>query len=645
MMIPGKREELEKILPKCLPKWEVVSELGRGTFGSVFKIKKQSEYLEKEFRAIKIMVCTQEEVAIFKKDDNEINLMKSVDNENIVKVYDYYVIKDERVQNQFFALIVMEFMESNLQRDMENRFLTENEIRYIGIAMCNALISCRSIVINGRIYELLHRDIKPGNILRSGNKYKLSDFGVSRIIKGNEKLQTYAGTPAYMAPEIRLGKYYDRRADIYSLGLILYQLVNGNYLPDQIKRPNNRQYVSEKLIDIIMKAVSFNPEDRYSSAEEMKEALLHYNDKHMITKEFTPKTISSKNPKNLDSIVRVGVLIVAGILILTIGSSLGNIKNPTSVNEQNKRQEYTEDNITEEKEEVHKIKSNQISGSLTYEGQVDVYEYTPSIDGEYRFDFDISNVNSSYYFSILSSSNEVIEEGSSFEEGKNIELNQEETYRIEISQEEDFVDYEINIGVPKEIKEITGDVITGDLKYEEQKDRYIYKPNTTGDYRFDFEIDDINNEYEFKILESNNEYVLNSSSAAEGKTVELFKGKIYTIIVKQSYGMSKYKINIGVPKEIMSVSGKKISGSLTYEDQKDIYKYKAPISGEYVFNFEISDSNTDYQIKLLEKNNEEIFSRNAVEEEKSVELEGGKEYKIEIINYDTPVSYVVTINY
>ncbi|MGH2523346.1 MAG: serine/threonine-protein kinase, partial [Anaerolineales bacterium] len=139
---------------------------------------------------------------------------------------------------------------------------------------------------------LIHRDVKPSNILvdESGN-YFLSDFGIAKLLEGSTQFTTTGGTigtPKYMSPEQGLGLPLDRRSDIYSLGVILYEIATGRvpfnaetpmalmgqhiYAPLPTPRLLNPA-LPQAIEDVILKALAKNPEDRYATTKEMAQAL------------------------------------------------------------------------------------------------------------------------------------------------------------------------------------------------------------------------------------------------------------------------------------------------------------------------------------------------------------------------------------
>ena len=165
--------------------------------------------------------------------------------------------------------------------------LTPEEIRKLGEDICQALVACHE-------HHVLHRDIKPENIfVDEEGHYKLGDFGTARRWENNGTYLTQVGTPLYNAPEVTLGRNYDERADIYSLGLVLYRFLNRNRLPflneGRYTSPSERRRAMEwrlkgeplplpadapePLGRIILKACAYRPQDRYADAVAFGRAL------------------------------------------------------------------------------------------------------------------------------------------------------------------------------------------------------------------------------------------------------------------------------------------------------------------------------------------------------------------------------------
>lgn len=180
-------------------------------------------------------------------------------------------------------LIRMELLQDLRGKLARDQHFTEEEALRVGRDICTALVICHK-------KNILHRDIKPENIfINADGNYKLGDFGVSRILSAapSAMASTGVGTPEYAAPEQFTGKH-DKRVDIYSLGLVLYELMNRNCLPFAASRyvmaeaVQKRQLgmplpspceASDGMAEVILKACAFRPEDRYQTAQELLDAL------------------------------------------------------------------------------------------------------------------------------------------------------------------------------------------------------------------------------------------------------------------------------------------------------------------------------------------------------------------------------------
>jgi serine/threonine-protein kinase len=219
---------------------------------------------------------------LFDRFNREIEIGRKLDHPGVMKVLD----SGEPGQ----VYMVMEWVEGRLLRKLliENRKFPIERARTITIAICDAL---DYIHRNG----VVHRDLKPENIMIDGqDRIKLIDFGIAgkagarRLTFG--KLSQIAGTPDYMSPEQVKGKRGDGRSDIYSLGIILYEMVTGatpfegpnpfavmndrlvnNPVPPRERNPE----ISPELQEVIYRALEREPGDRYSTANEFAWDLEH----------------------------------------------------------------------------------------------------------------------------------------------------------------------------------------------------------------------------------------------------------------------------------------------------------------------------------------------------------------------------------
>ena len=284
--------------------WKIVKDLGGGAYGRVYEIERTISGIQ-EKAALKIVSRPKNKDEMesyynegYSKADliasyeseiqnyvQEYKLMKELQGEsNIVSCDDFTMVPHEDgIGGDIF--IRMELLTS-LQQILRERSLSEQEIIKLGKDISHALVLCES-------KNIIHRDIKPANIMVSqfGN-YKLGDFGVSKIMD-HATFATSMGTPEYQAPEIVHMERYGQAADIYSLGITLYWLLNNRRMPfinanQQItlvvkNEAMDRRYRGEKLPapkngstklkKIVLKACEYHPENRYASAQEMYDAL------------------------------------------------------------------------------------------------------------------------------------------------------------------------------------------------------------------------------------------------------------------------------------------------------------------------------------------------------------------------------------
>lgn len=218
---------------------------------------------------------------------NEINIMYALRGESNIVTYEDHFIVHQEGSLKWDVFIRMELL-IPLSAYIANNALGEDEIRRLGVEMCTALEACEA-------YKIIHRDIKEGNIfLNPRGTYKLGDFGIARELSSSNMSMSMRGTPSYVAPEVYNGQQYDATVDLYSLGILMYKLLNGGRYPFFPPAPQNITmesseqafalrmqgrvppmpvYGSESIKSIVMKAISFSPRDRFPSASAMKAAL------------------------------------------------------------------------------------------------------------------------------------------------------------------------------------------------------------------------------------------------------------------------------------------------------------------------------------------------------------------------------------
>jgi len=282
--------------------WQICEEIGEGSYGKVYKITKSSFGVESysALKVISIPRSVQEIKDIMSEgmDDKsvtshfediveqfvrEIAIMSDLKvNPNIVSVEDY-VIVPHKESIGWDILIRMELLTPLQDYQLANQF-DEKTVIKLAKDISGALNFCQK-------KGLIHRDVKPGNIfVDSEGVFKLGDFGVARVADKTSGGYSKQGTENYMAPEVYLARPYNANVDIYSLGLMLYRLVNNNRLPFYPQPPEPIRFAdretalkkrmdgtplpwpanaSEEFAGIIMKACAYDPKDRYVTAGEM----------------------------------------------------------------------------------------------------------------------------------------------------------------------------------------------------------------------------------------------------------------------------------------------------------------------------------------------------------------------------------------
>jgi serine/threonine-protein kinase len=288
---------------KIWPDWKATKLLGEGSFGKVYEIVRNNFGIE-EHCALKVITipsspaelqsmrnegmddtsATEYYKGLVEEFVQEIALMSKLKgNVNVVGYEDYAVI-EHKDSIRWDIVIRMELLTALPTYIREHSF-TANDTIKLGIDVCNALEVCHT-------EKIIHRDIKPDNIFVSQKgDFKLGDFGVARTIEKTVSGLSKKGTYTYMAPEVYKSEPYGTNVDVYSLGIVLYMLLNNNrepFLPphpaiikfsdknDALVRRMNGEPIpppancNELLSRVVLKSVSFNSWERYQQPTQMK---------------------------------------------------------------------------------------------------------------------------------------------------------------------------------------------------------------------------------------------------------------------------------------------------------------------------------------------------------------------------------------
>ncbi|MBQ2943204.1 MAG: serine/threonine protein kinase [Ruminococcus sp.] len=289
------------------PEWNEDCVLGEGSFGKVYRAKRV-EYGRTFYSAIKVLTVpkNQQEIKFARSQgmndeeiynyfhglvDNLLNEITLMDNlkgaKNIVGIEDYKIIEREG-EIGWDIFIRMELL-TPFDSFVSNPDFSQKDVIRLGVDICTALEVCEQNYI-------VHRDIKPDNIFISRfGEYKLGDFGIARKLEVTQANLSRKGTLNYMAPEVYKSEEYGSNVDVYSLGLVLYTLLNNNRIafmppyPQPISYKDNEEALSKRLSGTplippcnasaslgatIVKACAYRPQDRYQTATEFKNALI-----------------------------------------------------------------------------------------------------------------------------------------------------------------------------------------------------------------------------------------------------------------------------------------------------------------------------------------------------------------------------------
>lgn len=246
------------------PQLEIIELLGQGGMGAVYKARQKQ--LDR-FVALKILPQeVGQDAAFAERFTREARSLAKLNHPQIVTVYDFGHTEDA------LYYFIMEFVEgTDLRHIIQADELTSEQALIIVPQICEALHYAHK-------KGIVHRDIKPENILlyTEGN-VKIADFGLARLLDKETSAFTLTqsgqrmGTPHYMAPEqVEHPQQVDHRADIYSLGVVFYEMLTGELPIGLFATPSKKVQVDVRLDDIVLHTLEKEPKRRYQHASEVK---------------------------------------------------------------------------------------------------------------------------------------------------------------------------------------------------------------------------------------------------------------------------------------------------------------------------------------------------------------------------------------
>jgi serine/threonine protein kinase len=266
------------------PNLEILEYLGRGGMGVVYKARQLSL---NRLVALKLLAPERVTDAKFaERFEREARALAAMSHPNIVTIHDFG-------QAGGYYYLLMEYVDGvNLRQAMKAGRFTPEQALAVVPPVCEALQYAHE-------HGIVHRDIKPENLLldREG-RVKIADFGVAKMLGGDSSAvgmaeSQPAGTPQYMAPEQKITpQQTDSRADIYSLGVVLYEMLTGELPDSRLQPPSKKVHIDVRLDDVVLRALEKEPERRYQTVGEVKADV-----QTIVATSGAPKSSSPSTPR------------------------------------------------------------------------------------------------------------------------------------------------------------------------------------------------------------------------------------------------------------------------------------------------------------------------------------------------------------
>ncbi|MFN0315601.1 MAG: protein kinase domain-containing protein [Burkholderiales bacterium] len=266
---PARRNSLANGEPPRVPGFRVLNKIADGGMASVFFVERLEDQERMVLKTLPI-VPSETDPEYISRFMGEFDLIMRIDHPNVVKVHERGICGD-------FAYIAMEYL---AEGDLKSA-LSQGVVLHVALEFAQQIAAGLQAI---HAVGVVHRDVKPANILfSSDHRLVLSDFGISKDLTSSRKNTlpgTTLGTPAYLSPEQVTGGAVDHRSDLYSLGIIVYEMLVGQrpyngrntseLLDAHLKQPIPRLAAElKKYQSIIDGLLAKDPDDRFQSADEL----------------------------------------------------------------------------------------------------------------------------------------------------------------------------------------------------------------------------------------------------------------------------------------------------------------------------------------------------------------------------------------
>ena len=312
-------------------RYEIIEELGKGGMGRVYRVEDTKLNQEVALKLIKPDIASDKKT--IERFRNELKTARMIAHKNVCRMFDLG-------ESEGSNFITMEYIRGDDLKSLMRKMgqLSAGQALSIAKQVCDGLIEAHNLGV-------VHRDLKPQNIMIDTNgNARIMDFGIARSIegKGITGAGVMIGTPDYMSPEQVDGKETDQRSDVYSLGVILYEMVTGRApfegdtalsiavkhkteTPADPRKYNER--LSEEFSQIILRCLEKDKEKRYHSAGEVRSELLNIEKGIPTTERIVPekKPLTSREITVQFSLKKLLIPVLAVIGVIIIGLILWQV--------------------------------------------------------------------------------------------------------------------------------------------------------------------------------------------------------------------------------------------------------------------------------------------------------------------------------